>query len=430
MNIRDINPNPHNPRKISGERLKKLERYLAEYGDLSGIVYNSNPECQALVSGHQRMQVFRKGNGKPVILERYDPPQADGTVARGFIELKSGHRYVYREVHWQKEKADAATIIANGQFGEWDGDMLANAFQFDMPELREMGVPEFVFGGVGEIGEGGNTLNREKQEVQEDDYEIPDEIKTDIVPGDLFEIGPHRLLCGDSTNADDVAKLLKGEKPFLMVTDPPYGVAYIGKTKDALKIQNDAMSEDQTHGLWRDCLSAVWPFFREGGGIYATVPPGRLQLGFMQVMKDFGALRQVMVWNKDSMVLGHSDYHYKHEPVLYGWKPGAAHYFTDDRTQTTVLDFDRPKASREHPTMKPVALWAKFIENSSQRDSSVYDPFLGSGTTMVAAHQLNRRCYGMEIDPQYCQVIVDRMLKLDPTLEIKRNGQPYLKTTI
>jgi hypothetical protein len=149
MNIRDINPNPHNPRKISGERLEKLAQYLEEYGDISGIVYNSNPECQALVSGHQRMQVFRKGKGKPVIIERYDPPQADGTVARGFIELKSGHRYVYREVHWEKEKADAATIIANGQFGEWDSDILANEWEFDMPELREMGVPEWVFGEIG-----------------------------------------------------------------------------------------------------------------------------------------------------------------------------------------------------------------------------------------------------------------------------------------
>lgn len=192
MNIRDINPNPHNPRKISGERLKKLERYLAEYGDLSGIVYNSNPECQALVSGHQRMQVFRKGNGKPVILERYDPPQADGTVARGFIELKSGHRYVYREVHWQKEKADAATIIANGQFGEWDGDMLANAFQFDMPELREMGVPEFVFGGDGiggsatedvdpdALGDGFALPNGDRAPFQQMTFTLADEQATVI----------------------------------------------------------------------------------------------------------------------------------------------------------------------------------------------------------------------------------------------------------
>ena len=132
-----------------------------------------------------------------------------------------------------------------------------------------------------------------------------------------------------------------------------------------------------------------------------------------------------MVWNKSSMVLGHSDYHYKHEPILYGWKPGSAHYFTKDRTQTTVFDVEKPNANREHPTMKPVELWAKFITNSSQENWLIYDPFLGSGTTIVAAHQLNRRCYGLEIDPHYCQIIIDRMHKLDPILPITINGTPY-----
>jgi site-specific DNA-methyltransferase (adenine-specific) len=140
-------------------------------------------------------------------------------------------------------------------------------------------------------------------------------------------------------------------------------------------------------------------------------------------MKDFEALRQILVWNKDSMVLGHSDYHYKHEPILYGWKPGAPHYFTNDRTQTTVMDYKRPKASIEHPTMKPIELWAKFLTNSSLEDAVVYDPYLGSGTSMVASHQLNRKCYGMELDPKYCQVIIDRMKKLDPDIIIKRNNE-------
>ena len=148
MTLNDIRLNPSNPRRIRGERLEKLSDYLTEYGDLSGVVYNSNPECPALVSGHQRMQVFKREKGKPVILEQYNPPQPDGTVARGFIELKNGQRYVYREVSWDKEKADAATIIANGQFGEWDSEVLANEWDFDIPELREFGVPEFVFGGL------------------------------------------------------------------------------------------------------------------------------------------------------------------------------------------------------------------------------------------------------------------------------------------
>ena len=220
-----------------------------------------------------------------------------------------------------------------------------------------------------------------------------------------------------------------GKKADICLTDPPYGVGYIGKTKSALTIKNDAMTDVQTFDLWRRSLAALWPFFKDGGAIYATVPAVRLQLGFMGVMDEIGALRQVMVWNKNSMVLGHSDYHYKHEPILYGWKPGAPHYFTDDRTKTTVLDFDKPQRNGEHPTMKPVPLWAELMGNSSKPGEIVVDQFCGSGTTMVAAHQLNRKCYGMEIDPKYCQVIVDRMLKLDQTIEVKKNGMPYKRIT-
>ena len=152
--IADIKPNKANPRRIKKDRQDKLAQYLAEYGDLSGVVYNTNPECEALVSGHQRTAEFKRQKAKLTILERYDPAQPDGTTARGFLETPNGQRYTYREVMWDKEKADAATIIANGQFGEWDSDILANAWDFDMPELRDFGVPEFVFGGDGMDGQG------------------------------------------------------------------------------------------------------------------------------------------------------------------------------------------------------------------------------------------------------------------------------------
>jgi len=276
-----------------------------------------------------------------------------------------------------------------------------------------------------EEGEGGlpnNALNSEK--VEEDDFEPPqiEEIKTDIVLGDLFEIGPHRLLCGDSTKAEDVERLMAGAKADLIVTDPPYGVAYVGGTKDKLTIQNDALTPEKTFFLWEAALAVALRNTKDGGGIYATVPAGRLQLGFMRVMVEAECLRQVMVWNKSQMVLGHSDYHYKHEPILYGWKPGASHYFTSDRTQTTVFDFEKPQRNGDHPTMKPVGLWAKMISNSSKEGWLTYDPFLGSGTTMVAAHQLNRICYGLELEPKYVDVCICRMLKLDNTLTVKRNG--------
>ena len=316
-------------------------------------------------------------------------------------------------------------ILDNTHDGEWDSDVLANQWSdFSMEELGEMGVPDWVFGGDDEGEIPNNALN---SEAQEDDFEPPEieTVKTDIVLGDLFEIGKHRLLCGDSTKAEDVERLMGGGKADMVLTDPPYGVSYVGGTDEKLSIENDSLSESETHALWGGALSALWPSLKDGGAIYATVPPGPLHIGFATEMHRRGALRQILLWNKSSMVLGHSDYHYKHEPILYGWKPGAAHYFTPDRTKTTVLDFDKPQRNGEHPTMKPIALWAEMMGNSSKPNQTVVDPFSGSGTTMVTAHQLKRVARCCEIDPKYCQVIVLRMLKLDPTLEIKKNGQPY-----
>jgi DNA modification methylase len=166
-----------------------------------------------------------------------------------------------------------------------------------------------------------------------------------------------------------------------------------------------------------------------GGGCYAAVPAGPLNFIFLKEWIELLVIHQQLVWAKDSMVLGHSDYHYKHEPILYGWKPGAAHYFTGDRTKTSLLEFDRPKASVEHPTMKPVGLWAELIKNSSKAGDVVLDTFLGSGTTLIACEQLNRTCYGMEIEPKYCHVIIERYRKYcadnNKKFECKINGQDY-----
>ncbi len=316
-------------------------------------------------------------------------------------------------------------ILDNTHREGWQLDKMED-WDFTMEDFVDMGVPEFIFG-LDDEGEGDIPNNALNSEAQEDDFEPPEieTVKTDIVLGDLFEIGEHRLLCGDSTKAEDVARLMGGEKADMCLTDPPYGVSYVGGTEDKLSIENDSLSESETHALWGGALSALWPSLKDGGAIYATVPAGPLHIGFATEMHRRGALRQILLWNKSSMVLGHSDYHYKHEPILYGWKPGAAHYFTPDRTKTTVLDFDRPQRNGEHPTMKPIALWAEMMGNSSKPNQIVVDPFSGSGTTMVTAHQLERVARCCEIDPKYCQVIILRMLKLDPTLEIKKNGQPY-----
>jgi site-specific DNA-methyltransferase (adenine-specific) len=218
-------------------------------------------------------------------------------------------------------------------------------------------------------------------------------------------------MCGDSTSAEDVGRLMNGKKADLLLTDPPYGVSYVGKTKDALTIENDALTEEGLEELIRGAFSLAETHCRPGAYWYATVPAGPLHLLFADDWKARGILRQIMVWVKDSMVLGHSEYHYQHEPILFGWMSGER-YKNPDRTRTTVWECPRPKASREHPTMKPVALWARAIQDGSREGDLVFDPFLGSGTTLIACEQLGRTCYGMEISPQYCQVIIDRWEKL------------------
>jgi DNA modification methylase len=304
----------------------------------------------------------------------------------------------------------------------------------------------------------------EELEASEDDYEVPEGgIETDIVIGDLFEIGEHRLLCGDSTDLSDVAFLFNGKLADMVLTDPPYNVDYASKNKmlnysgkgNIIQedIENDKMSDNSFYQFLYDFYTALGSFTKQGGAWYVWHADSE-GVNFRTAFKDSGLLlKQCLIWVKNNMVLGRQDYQWKHEPCLYGWKEGAAHYFTNQRTNTTVIEdkldikkltkeemkkmltemlsdktkstiihCDKPHQSDLHPTMKPILLLAPLIENSSRVNEIVSDGFLGSGSTMVAAHQLKRRCYGMELEPKYCQVIIDRMRKLDSSLIIKRNG--------
>ena len=213
-------------------------------------------------------------------------------------------------------------------------------------------------------------------------------------------------MCGDSTKADDVAQLMDGQRANAVMTDPPYGIDYIGKTKDALVIKNDG--KDGLGELLRSSFTNAIKACKEGGAWYVAAPPGPPSLDFAKILSDLGVWRQTITWVKDSMVLGYSDYHYKHEAIFYGWKPGSAHRPMPDRKQTTVWEFDRPKRSAEHPTMKPVGLYLKMLENSTGKKHAILEPFCGSGTTMIACEQADRKCYGMEISPMYCDVILRR----------------------
>lgn len=350
---------------------------------------------------------------RPIVIDNI------GMILGGNMRYRALQELGFKEIpdNWVK-RADELTaeekrrfIIAdNVGFGEWDWDELAN--NWDVEQLEEWGldVPSF---------------EDEVLEAKEDDYEIPDQIETDIVLGDLFEIGQHRLLCGDSTQTDTFHLLLGSELADLVVTDPPYNVDYTGKTKDALKIENDKKDDHSFYQFLYDFYTALGAYTKPGGAWYIWHASSEV-VNFAKAFKDAGfLLKQQLIWVKNSMVMGRQDYHWKHEPCLYGWKDGASHGWYGDRKQTTVLNFDRPQRNSEHPTMKPVELFAYQISNSSKSGDIVADGFGGSGTTMVACHQMNRKARLVEYDPKYCQVIIDRMLKLDPNLVVLKNGQPY-----
>jgi len=248
--------------------------------------------------------------------------------------------------------------------------------------------------------------------------------------GQRWQIGPHRVICDDSTDPIVVERLWagKGSPARMMWTDPPYGVSYGEKTKFSKQhghgrrrrpIENDSLPPDELRKLFAKSLEAERPYAMPGAAVYAAVPSVFLQ-HFIQAFEDGGyRYRHCLIWVKQRFVLGRSDYHYRHEPILYGWLENGPHYFIDDRTQSSVFEIDRPAASPDHPTCKPVELIARMIANSSRPGELVYDPFCGSGSTIVAAHQIGRIGYGCEIDPGYAAVELERlsMLGLKPELD-------------
>jgi DNA modification methylase len=228
-----------------------------------------------------------------------------------------------------------------------------------------------------------------------------------VRPGELWALGRHRLLVGDATDAGVVTRLTAGSSIDLLWTDPPYGVDYVGKTAAALTIVNDNLGADGIRVLVTDALRLA-PL-RPGGAFYVTAPAGPHHLAFLLALRDTDlAVRQTLVWVKDRFVLGRSDYHARYEPILYGWRNGAAHYFVPDRTQDSVWEIPRPSRSEVHPTMKPVELVERAIRNSSHPGDAVYDPFVGSGTTLIAAETSGRTCLALELDPVYAQVAIER----------------------
>jgi DNA modification methylase len=270
----------------------------------------------------------------------------------------------------------------------------------------------------------------------------PDEVpplreESNVQLGDAFLLGDHRLVCGSSTDRGPVELLLERASPDLVFTDPPYGVDYVGGTEERLTIKNDALDETALADLISSALGLS--HLRPGGPFYICAPGGDAQYAFLTALRSIGWLmKQRVLWVKDRFVMGRSDYHYQHEEllageapperekeaeaVLYGWVPGAAHTWDGGRRQSTVWEIPRPGASREHPTMKPVELCERAILNSSDAGALVYDPFAGSGSTLIAAEKSGRRCAAMEIDPRYAAVIIDRWERFTGQTSVRVNG--------
>ena len=380
--LAELIPAPYNPRQSTAKQETQLKRSLEKFGVVEPIIWNK--QTGYIVGGHFRVRELQK---------------------LGYKEIDC----VIVDLNEDDEKE--LNIRLNANTGEWDWDSLAN--EWDVEKLEDWGLDLPV-----------DLSVVEELEAEEDEFDVPEGgIETDIVLGDLFEIGEHRLLCGDSTQTDTFEKLMQGEMADMVVTDPPYNVAYEGGTKEKLTIENDSMSNDDFYKFLYDFYTALSTAVKKGGAIYVWHASSEI-INFAKAFVDSGwLLKQQLIWVKSSMVMGRQDYQWKHEPCLYGWLKGDSHKWYSDRKQTTVIEWDKPMRNGEHPTMKPIGLFAYQIENSSKQGDIVIDAFGGSGTAMVACEQLKRKARVIEYDPKYCQVIIDRMKKLDPSLVIKKNGE-------
>jgi len=337
--------------------------------------------------------------------------KSDGSVVDGHLRLKAAVALGMYEVpvaladNLTDAQVKAFRLLANrsANWAEWDNDLLA----LELSELGDMGF-DMALTGFDE-GELAALLADKTVDGLTDPDDVPDTPAEPVTfMGDVWVLGSHRIMCGSSLVATDVDRLMAGRGADMVWTDPPYGVSYVGKTKDALTIENDSLDDEHLEDFLRDAFGLAFGITRAGGAWYVAAPPGPLHHVFSTVLKGLGVWRQTLNWVKSSMVLGRSDYHYQHEPIFYGWKPGAAHMWHADRKQTTVLNFDKPSRNGEHPTMKPVELVAYCLGNSSSPGQVVYEPFSGSGTTIIAAEMTGRCCYAMELSPAYVDVAVNR----------------------
>lgn len=431
-----ITENEENPRTITTEKFQKLVKSILVFPRMLTLRPIVVDETFKVLGGNMRLKALR----------HITTMQDDGILAKleedtHLTEAERNLAIVYWRL-WQEKptativKADDLTeaqkrefiIKDNVGFGDWDTDALNNQWNTDL--LKDWGIQDWQLQGwmSADSLKNGEQADEDQKEAKDDEFdEDTEKIPQRCKECELWQLGKHRLMCGDSTDAEQV-KFLMGEQVVnLYLTDPPYNVAYgydgaaiEGHRKDGLVVLNDKMDNDKFEEFLTNAFNAANANMEKGASFY-IFHSDSYSYWFQKALINTVdlKLREVLVWVKSSMVFGKQDYQWRHEPCLYGWKKGASHNWFSDRKQTTVMEFDRPTKSVEHPTMKPIPLFAYLIQNSSQEGWNVYDSFGGSGTTLIAAEQLNRNAFLMELDPHYCDVIIARWEKLTGEKAVK-----------
>ena len=400
--LSELKPNPDNPRTIKKQKLNQLEKSLAEFPEMMQLRPIVVDENNVILGGNMR----------------YEALKANGAVNTQVVKVTGLTDAQKREF----------VIKDNVPFGDWDWDKLAN--EWDADELNDWGLelPDF---------------DATTDEIVEDEPPSVDTSNSDSRAGEVYRLGCHRLICGDATDPAVLAQLMGDDLADMILTDPPYNVNYKSRGS-GMTIKNDKLGDSEFRRLLDGAFAAASASARAGASYYIWYSEAEVKNFVEAAETNLGEVRENLIWVKNSLTLGMSDYRHKHEACLYGWKPGATHYFINDRSETdtvankpeyknasrdklvklldaifegneipaTTMNFDRPFKSKDHPTMKPVGLMAYQIKNSTRPGELVLDPFGGSGSTMIAAEQTGRRCATCELDPHYCDVIRKRYWKL------------------
>jgi DNA modification methylase len=380
LQIEKLNPYANNARD-NEKAVDKVASSIKNYGFKNPILIDGNNE---IIAGHTRLLAAKK------------------------LGLNEVPTILVDDLTPEQVKAFRIADNKTAEYAEWNFELLAQ-------EMEELKLADYDLSLTGfDMSEAEKLMDElhKDDEPEDDEFDVDAALPENPIThkGDVWLLGKHRLVCGDSTNEQDMSALMDGKKARLIVTDPPYNVDYTGKTKDALKIENDKMDNDTFYGFLLAAYTRMYEACDDGASIYVFHADSE-GLNFRKAHKESGfKLSQCCIWAKQAMVMGRQDYHWMHEPVLVGWKPTAGHYWNSDRKQTTLWQFDRPFRNEHHPTTKPVPLISYPIKNSSKIGDIVLDSFGGSGSTLIACEETDRVCYAMELDEKYVDVIVNRYI--------------------